>query len=280
MRGVRERAWAKLNVFLRVLGRRPDGFHQIQSLVQPLTLADEVLAKPFGGGFWIVTTGERATDVPEGPENLLFRAAQALKEACGTEEGAQLELEKRIPVAAGLGGGSADAAATLRALNDLWGCGLGPEQLMRIGARVGSDVPALLPGGPVLARGRGDMIEKVEAPKTWWILRPLDFPVSAADAYRWWEEDGVTPGPDPAPILRSLGEPKRLGRLLFNDLEDSVAARHPAVRETKERVLEAGALGAVMCGSGPTVAGLCRDEAHAEDVATAVGGLATASITR
>jgi 4-diphosphocytidyl-2-C-methyl-D-erythritol kinase len=187
--------------------------------------------------------------------------------------GVEYELEKLIPVASGLGGGSADAAAALLALNDLLRYGLDERELMELGAELGSDVPALLLGGPAIMRGRGDVVEAANVAPTWWVLAPQDFPVSTPDAYRWWDEDGRT-GPDPAPLLAAASEGRldALAALSFNDLEPVVAGRHPEVGEARKALREAGALGAVMSGSGPTVAGLARDEAHAREIAERISG--------
>jgi 4-diphosphocytidyl-2-C-methyl-D-erythritol kinase len=164
-------------------------------------------------------------------------------------------------------------------LDRLWGCGLGVEGLVEIAADVGSDVPALLHDGPVNARGRGEVVERVVLPKTWWVLVEQPFEVSSGDAYRWWDEGGVT-GPDPGELTEALraGDVERAGALLFNDLEPGVASRHPEVTEARKRLLVAGALGAVMSGSGTAVAGLAYDGSHAERLARVVVGTAAASV--
>jgi 4-diphosphocytidyl-2-C-methyl-D-erythritol kinase len=279
---VSETAPAKLNVFLRVLGKRDDGYHDLETLVQPITLADGVRAAHRDQGFGLTVAGERAAEVSAGPDNLVLRAARALAEETGETRGANLTLVKRVPVAAGLGGGSAGAAATLRALDRLWGFGLPAEALARVGAVVGSDVPALLARGPVLVGGRGERLEGVTVSRTWWVLKILDFGVSAGDAYAWWDENGGKTGPAPDPLLEAIAvaEPTRLGPLLFNDLEGPVSARHPEIGRARDRLLEAGALGAVMCGSGPTVAGLAGNGRRAEELARAVGGIAVGSVIR
>jgi 4-diphosphocytidyl-2-C-methyl-D-erythritol kinase len=279
---VSEPAPAKLNVFLRVLGKRDDGYHDLETLVQPITLADGVRAAHRDEGLGLVVAGERSAEVPAGPENLVLAAARALAKETGEARGANLTLIKRIPVAAGLGGGSADAAATLRALDRLWGTGLPPERLSEVGAGVGSDVPALVRGGPVVARGRGDLVESVRVGRTWWVLRIMGFGVPVGQAYGWWDEDGAPTGPGPDPLLDAVaaGDASVVGPLLFNDLEAPVTARHPEVGRARDALLAAGALGAVMCGSGPTVAGLARDGRHAEELARAVGGIAVGSVIR
>lgn len=268
-------AHGKVNVFLRVLGAREDGYHELESLVLPISIADRVTVRAAARlDVRVRGAEELAAAVPPGGLNLALVAALALAEACEAVGGAEIEIEKRIPVAAGLGGGSADAAATLFALNELWGCGLDPATLADIGARVGSDVPALLAGRPVLIRGRGERVEDAAVALLWWVLLPLDFPTRSPDAYRWWDEDGTASGPDPAPLLEAAaaGDAEALAPLLFNDLEGPVMARHGEIAEAKSGLLEAGVLGAVMSGSGPTVLGLARDEAHAREVAGRVAG--------
>jgi len=272
-RVVRREAYAKLNVFLRILGRREDGYHDLESLVLPISLADRVTARPADTLRVQVKGAEELTGaVPAGGLNLALVAALALADACRGAGGADIEIEKRIPVAGGLGGGSADAAATLIVLNELWDCGLDPEALIDIGAKVGSDVPAMLAREPVLVRGRGEWIEPVPVPTLWWVVVTFGFGIRSPDAYRWWDEDRGGTGPDPAPLLAAAakGEPGSLGPLLFNDLEGPVSARHPEIAEARERLLSAGALGAVMSGSGLSVAGLARDRAHAGELARGI----------
>jgi 4-diphosphocytidyl-2-C-methyl-D-erythritol kinase len=279
---VSEPAPAKVNLFLRVLGRRDDGFHDIETLILPVTLADGVRAAYREQGFGLAIAGERAGAVPGDAANLVVRAAEALARVTGERRGARLMLAKRIPVAAGLGGGSADAAAALRALDRLWGWGLGIDRLVEVAAEVGSDVPSLVPGLPVLVSGRGERVERVDVPRSWWVLHAPSREVPAADAYDWWDEDDGGTGPDPGVVIEAAkaGDVEGLANLVFNDLERPVARRHPEVVEATRTLLEAGALGALMCGSGPTVAGLCRDGAHAEQVGAATGGIVVSTITR
>jgi 4-diphosphocytidyl-2-C-methyl-D-erythritol kinase len=279
---VSEPAPGKVNPVLRVLGGRDDGYHDVETLVQPITLADGVQAAPAPEGLELTVAGERAEDVPTGEENLVLRAARALVETVGTDHGARLLLAKRIFVAGGLGGGSADAAATLRALDRLWGLGLGVAGLAPVAAAIGSDVPALLPGGPVVARGRGELVEPVDVPPTWWVLVPFTFGIPAGEAYRWWDEEGEPGRAGIGPLLEALraGDLAEAGRSLGNDLQPGVVRHHPIVGEAIEGVLEEGALGAMVCGSGPTVAGLARDGFHAEEIAKSIGGYAVGSMGR
>jgi 4-diphosphocytidyl-2-C-methyl-D-erythritol kinase len=269
-RSVAREAHGKLNVFLRVLGVREDGYHELESLVLPISLADTVLVED-AARLEVEVRGDpaMAAGAAEGGMNLGLVAALALAESCGVSRGARVEIVKRIPVAAGLGGGSADAAAVLLALNELWGCGLDLEALLPIGERVGSDVPALLAGGPVMIMGRGERVEPVPVAPTWWVVKPFDFPTRSPDAYRWWDEDGAVTGPSPAGLREAAarGDVEALAAALSNDLEASVCARHPEIAATRDALLAEGALGAVMSGSGPTVVALARDRAHAEELA-------------
>ena len=268
---IRLEAPAKVNVFLRVLAAREDGYHDLESLVVPISLADGVTVRS-ADRLHVEVRGAQALagDVPVGGLNLALVAALALADACPDAGGALVEIDKRIPLAAGLGGGSADAAATLLALNRLWRCDLDPATLGEVAERIGSDVPALLLGGPVLMSGRGEILAPAEVASFWWIVVHLDFGVRSPDAYRWWDEDGGVAGPDPDLLLEAAaaGDAETLGPLLFNDLEAVVARRHPAVGEAKQQLLATGALGAVMSGSGSSVVGLARDRAHAEAVAS------------
>ena len=272
-RSVTRAAHAKINVFLRVLGARADGYHELESLVLPLSLADDVTVTE--AARLAVDVHGDPTDVPAGGMNLALVAALALAETCGEpRRGADIAIAKRIPVAAGMGGGSADAAAALHALNELWGCGLDRETLMTIGERLGSDVPAMLAGEPVLMRGRGERLTPVRVATTWWVVRPFGFPTRSPDAYRWWDEDGAVSGPDPGALIAAaeVGNVELLGHALYNDLEAPVARRHPEVADAKAAFLDAGAPGAVMSGSGPTVVALARHLGQADRLAEAVPG--------
>jgi 4-diphosphocytidyl-2-C-methyl-D-erythritol kinase len=264
---------AKLNVFLRVLGRRDDGYHDVETVVLPVSLADHVSVEP-ADELTVSLDGPAVQGVPTGDGNLALRAARELAvEAGGVQTlGARIIIEKRIPVAAGLGGGSADAAVTLLLLDQLWSTGLGRDGLVSVAARVGSDVPALLLGEPAYVRGRGEIVEPVLPQATTWVVRPFAFGVSTADAYAWWDERAAT-GPDPGALIAAAeaGNDELLGSALYNDLQGPVAARHPEISEAVAALTDAGVHGAVMSGSGPTVVALCSF-ASAQEVADAVPG--------
>ena len=266
-------AYAKVNVFLRVLARRDDGYHDIETLLLPISFADHVTVEP-AGELALSLGGTAAADVPQDDTNLSLRAARLLAAEAGGESppGARITIEKRIPTAAGLGGGSADAAATFLLLDSLWETGLGRDGLVPLATQIGSDVPALLLGEPAYCRGRGEVVEPVLLQTTTWVVKPFAFGVSSADAYAWWDDAAGT-GPDPGALIAAAeaGNDELLGSALFNDLQGPVAAHHPEIAETIATFTEAGARGAVMSGSGPTVVALCSF-ASAQDVADAVPG--------
>lgn len=273
MEALESPAHAKVNVFLRVLGRRDDGYHDVETLLLPISLADHVTVET-ADELTLSLEGPAAEGVPADDTNLALHAARALAAEAGGAQtrGARIRIEKRIPVAAGLGGGSADAATTLLLLDELWGTEMGRDGLARLAAEIGSDVPALLLGEPAYARGRGEIVEPVLLQTTTWVVKPLAFGVSSRDAYEWWNERAAT-GPDPGALIAAAeaGNDELLGSALYNDLQSPVAAHHREISETASAFVDAGARGAVMSGSGPTVVALCSF-ASAQDVADAVPG--------
>ena len=282
---------AKINPFLRVLGRRNDGFHELETLILPVSMADEVRVHAYADpsmfrtlSFGLEIEGDPALtrSVPVDETNLALRAASALADAVGPRGFADIVLAKRVPAAAGLGGGSSDAAAVLLALNDLWGAALSREELAEVGASVGSDVPALLAQAPVVAGGRGERVEPVSVGGFDWLLVTFPFGVRTKDAFDWWDQDGGGTGPEPEPVIAALGggDPEILGPLLFNDLEGVVFARHPELRQAKEALLRRGVSGVVMCGSGASLAALLGRNRDALDALTTEPVLAGATGAR
>ncbi len=260
---------AKVNLFLRVLGRRDDGYHDLESLIVPISLADRLEIHAHADptafrtlSFSLAVLGhpDLVRRVPADESNLVLRAALVMAERTEVRGFAEFRLEKRIPAAAGLGGGSSDAAAALHGLNDLWGQPLDPEQLGSVAAEVGSDVPALLLRAPAMIEGRGERVRPGPDLGVSLAVITFGFGVATAEAYRWWDEDAEATGPDPSPALEAMasGSPSLDGRLMFNDLEGPVTRRHPEIGRAKEALAEAGAI-AVMCGSGPSVAGFLPD---------------------
>ncbi len=268
-----ERAHAKLNVFLRVLGRREDGFHDVETLILPIDLHDVVTVAP-ADALSVEVTGPGAEALHAlGGESLAARAVEAFGRVAAIDVlPVRVTIDKRIPVAAGLGGGSADAAAVLRALGRMQG--VDHRALCDAAGLVGSDVVALVHQEPVFAAGRGETVHPIHAQATSWVVLPFPFPVRAADAYAWWDLEGGGTGPDPGALVAAVetGDDELTAHAMFDDLQPPVAERHPEVARAIEALVDAGALGAIMTGSGPTVVALARHVGHAESIAARVPG--------
>ena len=257
MRSVSLPAFAKINLDLRVLGTRPDGFHDLKTVFQSLMLFDNVTVSVRRGPLTL-TCDE--PDIPIDQRNLVWKAASLLHRMSTGKSAAPrdiaIDLRKRIPAEAGLGGGSADAAMTLIALNALWKLDLDIATLSRIGARLGADVPFFLVGGTALGLGRGDDIYPLAdmPPVQVVILRP-GFGVATADAYSWFDEEQRRPLKEPQPRRVPPGWPA-WSATLRNDLEGAVVKHHPAIGRIRQSLLDAGATFAAMSGSGSAVFGL------------------------
>lgn len=271
-----EPARAKINLFLGVGRRRDDGYHPVATVIQPVELCDRIRIKLFKegarGGLSIRVAGSHP-EVPDGPANLAWRAVKLLEPRLAVvapEVGeVVVEIEKRIPVAAGLGGGSADAAAVLAGLNRRLGLGLSQEELGSLGAELGSDVPACLAGRSVLCTGRGERVEPLAAKPVWCVLAKPAGGLSTAAVYA--EFDKVYPsGPSqalavPQGLLDALkrGDPRSLALYLRNDLQEAAAHLHPGISGLLGELRRSGAAGALLSGSGPTVFGLFDSEVAA-----------------
>jgi 4-diphosphocytidyl-2-C-methyl-D-erythritol kinase len=284
------RAPAKINLQLAVGPLRDDGYHDLVTVFQAVSLYDEVTAAIVDGpGEDVVgVSGEGADSVPAGPDNLALRAATALAQVAGLspDPGRHLEItiRKRIPVAAGLAGGSADAAAALVACNELWQAGLSIEQLSGIAAGVGSDVAFALIGGTAVGQGRGEQLSPALASGEYhWVLAVADGQLSTPAVYQALDRlrasasvpDAAT-GPDALDnalmtALRS-GEPTAVGPALSNDLQAAALSLFPALRKTLNAGQELGALGAIVAGSGPTCVFLAANADRAVDLAAALSG--------
>ncbi|MBN1283259.1 MAG: 4-(cytidine 5'-diphospho)-2-C-methyl-D-erythritol kinase [Proteobacteria bacterium] len=268
MSQVRVNAPAKVNTLLRVIGRREDGYHDLEMVMVPLSLCDEITLTATGGGITISVDGQ-ADDGMAGERNLAFRAARAFIEHAGVKAGVAIELTKRVPVAAGLGGGSSDAAAVLRGLNSLWGVGLTVDELAGIGARLGADVPFFCHRGPAFVEGIGDRVSVYETfPKCSYLLINPGFPLSTPWVYDQWDLQLTMKPPDARvrPLFQVFSD---VIASLHNDLERVTIPAHPEIGVIKGALMESGAAGALMSGSGPTVFGVfsdavARDRAHAQ----------------
>ncbi len=262
-------ARAKINLALDVLFKRADGYHEVAMVMQTLALADRVTLAA-DDEISVVST---AADLDCGPSNLAYRAAAVLRERCGVGRGVRVTLEKNIPLAAGLAGGSADAAAVLRGLNILWGLGLSLGDLEEIGAALGSDVPFCLRGGTVLATGRGEKLRTLPAlPRAWVVLAKPPVSVSTAWVYGNYRGERVTARPDVAGMSACLaaGDLSGVAGRLANVLETVTVPAHPEIAALKAAMMDRGAMASLMSGSGPTVFGLVDNLRQAEQIAAAL----------
>jgi 4-diphosphocytidyl-2-C-methyl-D-erythritol kinase len=266
------RAHAKINLDLRVLGTRPDGFHELRTVFQAISVHDTVTCVPREGPFAIECD---TAGVPLDRTNLVWLAADALWCALrrsGPLRDVVVRLDKQIPLQAGLGGGSADAAATLVGLARVWGVPLRPSQLIDVGATLGADVPFFLSGGTALGLGRGDEIYPLaDLPRHWIVLLVPGFGVSSRDAYAWYDGERE--------LSRALREPQHVpgpwpsrAAQMINDLEAPIARHHPEIDQMKAALRRAGALAAAMTGSGSTVFGLFQKAADARQAVQRLSG--------
>lgn len=275
---MRVEANAKLNLTLDVLGRRPDGYHDMRMIMQSVELADLLDITQSGSGELRVSTNLHF--LPNNAKNLAAQAALRWWEAQGNaSQGLDITIDKHIPVCAGMAGGSSDAAAVLRALNELEGAGLSPAQLARIGERVGSDVPYCVTGGTALAEGRGEVLAPLPPlPPCWVVLCKPEFSISTPALFAKIDSVKLRCRPDTQGVIAALEARDLVGvaRRMYNVFEDALPERQRSrVNDIKNVLIQCGALGASMSGTGPTAFGLFDSEAlarEAQERLTGVGG--------
>lgn len=267
---LRIQSHAKINLYLDVLEKRRDGFTNIETIFQTVSLADDLFLEPRPTGITMECT---MPGVPTDETNLIVRAAHLLQTTTGCSQGAHMRLEKHIPMAAGLAGGSGNGAAALAGLNRLWNLNLSTPRLERLAARLGSDIPYCLHGGTVAATGRGErMYPMPHVPKTWFVLLHPDLHVSTRDVYTsanlQRSAERLFAGRTPAfrAAIAAVNE-GRIADALFNRMETAAFPMHPELADLKQMLLDSGCDDAIMSGSGPTVFGICTTQSQAESVA-------------
>jgi 4-diphosphocytidyl-2-C-methyl-D-erythritol kinase len=257
------RTAAKVNLTLEVLGKRTDGYHEIATVMQAVDLSDRITLDDADD----LELRSTSAEVPTDGRNLAFRAAAALREAAGISRGVRIGLDKRIPVAAGLGGGSTDAAAVLLGLNRLWSLRWPLERLDDVAASLGSDVPFFLRGGAALATGRGEKVEPLQGRSLALVLVNPRFPASTAEMYGRLTPAMYSDGTATRALARSLRRgPARVAASLYNGMEAVASGVFPQIPRMRAALLAAGALGALMSGSGPTVFGVARSHEQARQI--------------
>ncbi len=257
---------AKVNLFLNILKKRSDGYHEVETILQAIELYDELS---------LIERDQRVEVVclknmgPCGKANLAYHAANAILESCKIKRGVRIEIRKRIPVAGGLGGGSSNAAATLVGLNKLWGLNLSREELMKLAASVGVDVPFFISGGRAVGKGRGDRITSLTSWQHFWLILLLPkFSVLTQYAYQNLD---LTNGKSQLRTALSHLKKSNFRKALYNRFEEVITREYPAIGTMKDKLKSFGAEGVLMSGSGPAVFGIVRDRVRAKKIATAVG---------
>lgn len=258
---LKAQAHAKLNLTLDVVGLRPDGYHDLEMVMQEITLGDEVTLSLNTGGPWrcLSDSGE----IPCDESNLAIKAAKLFFEVSRIDpHGLTVEIKKHTPVCAGMGGGSADGAAVLRLLYEHYNRPIPEKTLYEIAEKVGSDVPFALFGGTALAREKGQVLSGISPmPACIILICKPSFPISTPQLFRAIDSCAINRRPDTAAMVQALasGDISAVAHQLYNVFEPVVAAEHREIREIKEKMLTSGALGACMTGSGPTVFGIFKD---------------------
>ncbi|RAK16568.1 4-diphosphocytidyl-2-C-methyl-D-erythritol kinase [Anoxybacillus vitaminiphilus] len=266
------KAPAKINLSLDVLHKRPDGYHEVKMVMTTIDLADRIELTPLPSDTIRIVSHNRF--VPDDHRNLAYQAAKLLKERFNVRDGVAISIIKTIPVAAGLAGGSSDAAATLRGLNKLWNLGLTLDELAELGAEIGSDVSFCVYGGTAIATGRGEKIEHIPAPPPCWvILAKPTIGVSTAEVYRNLNLASIV-HPDVDAMVKAIKEQdyNKICSLVGNVLEEVTMKMHPEVAQIKEQMKRFGADAVLMSGSGPTVFGLVRHDSRLQRIYNGLRG--------
>jgi 4-diphosphocytidyl-2-C-methyl-D-erythritol kinase len=252
-----EKAPAKINLSLDVLHKRNDGFHEVEMVMTMVDLADRLEISPLEQDQIVLTS--QAGYIPLDEKNLAYQAALLLKERYHIKQGVHIHLDKKIPVAAGLGGGSSDAAAALCGLNRLWGLNIPRDELMKLGEELGSDVPFCIARGTAVARGRGEILEPIASPpQCWVVLAKPPVSVSTKEIYSRLKVEEIRHHPPTARLVQAI-EAKNFAemcRCMGNVLEPVTMEMYPEVKRIKQCMIRLGADGVLMSGSGPTVFGL------------------------
>jgi len=258
---------AKINLTLDILGTREDGYHEVAMIMQEISLHDTLSMGKINQGIslTIAIEGQKGT-LPADESNLCWKAAALLQKEYNLQEGVEIHLTKRIPMAAGLAGGSADAAAVLKGMNHLFRLGMTEARLCELGARLGSDIPFCIMGGTMLATGRGEVLTRLPSfPRLSVVLAKPPVGVSTAWAYKTYDAGYDGPHPDNEAMLEAIhgGDAHKAASLLCNVLEGVTETEHPVIADYKRLMMEHGAMASMMSGSGPTVFGLVREKQQA-----------------
>ena len=254
-------AYGKINLGLDVVGRLENGYHQVRMVMQTIGIFDELTFTRRKEGIRITADSD---EIPTNEHNLVYKAVRLMKETYNIASGVEIHLKKRIPVAAGMAGGSSDAAAALRGVDRMFGLGLNQQELCRLGVQIGADVPYCIMGGTVLAEGIGEKLTPLAAaPDCYILLVKPDVSVSTRDVYTNFRLDKVKVHPDIDGMIQAVKEGSLSGitSRMENVLEQVTVSRYPVIQDIKDKMKEMGAMNSLMSGSGPTVFGIfCEEE--------------------
>lgn len=266
------KAPAKINLTLDVLSKRPDGYHEVEMIMTTVDLADRVGLEERNDSKIVIASSNNF--IPDDQRNLAYQAAQLIKDTYNIKRGVSITIDKQIPIAAGLAGGSSDAAATLKGLNELWDLRLSLDEIAELGAKIGSDVPYCVYGGTAIARGRGEKIEHISAPPNCWVvLAKPTIGVSTAAVYGGLKIDTIE-HPNTEAMVEAIVENNydKMCNSLGNVLESVTLEMHPEVSGIKEQMKRFGADAVLMSGSGPTVFGFVSNEARTTRIVNGLRG--------
>lgn len=266
MEKVIEKAYGKINLSLDVLGRRENGYHEVSMIMQTVGIYDTIsLSKIDGDGIRLTASTK---ELPLDDNNIVYKAIRLIKEEYGIETGVSVHIEKQLPIAAGMGGGSADAAATLRGMNRLFNLELNETELEELGLKLGADVPFLIRGGIALAEGIGERLTELEPfPECALLIVKPKLGVSTKEVYEAFDSLSEVKHPDIESVVKGLGKSSLcdIVKDLGNVLEEVTVRKHRIISEIKQLLLENGAVFSMMTGSGPTVFGVFESEKEAEE---------------
>lgn len=270
MGNIVRKAYGKINLGLDVVGRLENGYHLVKMIMQMVEIYDELTFEKLPSGIVITTD---SGELPTNEDNLIYKAAKLMLDTYKIDGGVKIHLEKNIPIAAGMAGGSSDAAQTFHGINELYGIGADTEALCSLGVKVGADVPYCIVGGTMLAEGIGEVLSPLPSPpEAYLLIAKPDINVSTKEVYEKIDTEGVEKHPDIDGMIEALkvgnlqGVVDRLGNVLATVTEKM----HPIIMEIKEAMIECGALGSLMSGSGPTVFGIFTDKTEVMNAAKVI----------
>ncbi|OPY79315.1 MAG: 4-diphosphocytidyl-2-C-methyl-D-erythritol kinase [Syntrophorhabdus sp. PtaU1.Bin153] len=268
---------AKVNLFLKVLSKRPDGYHNIVSIVDIVSLCDAIHIEEISDNTISLTDSRRA--LPDGPGNTIYRAIAALKDRYGIKTGVRVHVEKNIPIGSGLGGPSSNAATALKAMARIWNLPVTEEELHEIGRTVGADVPLFLYGKPCVMKGIGDLISPVQLPILWYLIVYPAMQIQTKVVYEGLKIV-LTKKENDIKLLGKFDTAREICAILENDLEKVGTVICPAIQVIKDRLIEAGSIGALMSGSGSSVFGIFESETKAREASALLAGMGDVFVVR